>query len=91
MDFEKPKRKEEIQLKDIVGEAILYSATDEQIHILNSTAQVVWELCDGAHTQADIVAALTSRFEIPDGHNVTADVHKTLTVLAEKGLLEQPG
>ena len=85
----KPVRKPDISIKDIGGEALLYNTDEEAIHILNPTAQLIWEFCDGTHTVADIEQAIRTNFSVPDGHDVTADIQQTLAVLIDKGLLQE--
>ena len=41
-----PVRKSGITVKDIGGEILLHSSDDKAIHVLNPTAQLIWELCD---------------------------------------------
>jgi fructose-1,6-bisphosphatase len=90
MNSTKPVRKPDITVKEIGDETFLYSAAEEAIHILNPTAQLIWELCDGEHTVADIEQAIRENFSVPDKHNVAADIQQTLDVFAEKALLQHP-
>jgi hypothetical protein len=68
-------------------ETFLYRAETEAIHVLNPTARLIWELCDGEHTLADIEQALRTSFDIPAERNVIADIRQTLELFASKGLL----
>ncbi len=88
MSTTKPKRKPGIVVKDIGGEVLLYSADEEAVHILNPTAQLLWELCDGEHTVADMEQAIRAKFAVPAKYDVAQDVRQTLSVFAEKGLLQ---
>ncbi|RME99478.1 MAG: PqqD family protein [Chloroflexi bacterium] len=83
-----PLRKPEIIAKDLDGETILYSAGHQQLHILNPTAQVIWELCDGKHSHTDIEQVLRSRFAVAPHADVLTDVKEIITVFAKKGLLQ---
>ena len=58
MNTTRPVRKPDITVKDIGGETLLYSAAEEAIHILNPTARLIWELCDGEHTVEDMEQAI---------------------------------
>jgi hypothetical protein len=89
MHTTKPVRKPGITVKDIGGETLLYSADEEAIHILNPTAQLIWELCDGEHTVADMERAIRASFSVADEHDVLGDIRGTLELLASKGLLEE--
>ncbi len=89
MNSVEPKRQPGITVKDIGGETLLYSTDEEAIHILNPTAQLIWELCDGGHSVTDIEQAIRTSFSVPDGHDVIADIRQTLAVFSDKGLLQE--
>jgi predicted ATPase len=87
MNLKKPIRRPDVMVKDIGGETLLYSRDEKAIHVLNPTAQRIWELCDGQHTVADIAQAIRSSFVVPDQHDLTADIRQVIAVFVEKGLL----
>jgi len=89
MNTTRPVRKPGITVKDIGGETLLYGAEEGAIHILNPTAQVIWELCDGQHTVDDMEQAISASFSVADEHDVTRDIRRTLGVFADKGLLTE--
>jgi hypothetical protein len=86
----KPKRKPDIVAKDIGREVVLYSSQQEGIHILNPTARLIWELCDGEHTLGEIEQALRANFSIPSDYSVIEDIQNTLEVFVTKDLLTHP-
>ena len=88
MPLLKPVRKPGITVKDIGGEILLYNTAEKAIHLLNPTAQLIWELCDGEHTPEDMDHVVRANFSVPDEHNVSADIQQTLAVFADKGLLQ---
>jgi hypothetical protein len=57
------------------------------IHALNPTARLIWNLCDGAHTLADIEAELRQAFDVPPERDLAADVRATLALFQSKHLL----
>jgi hypothetical protein len=83
----KPIRKPDITARDVGGETLLYSAEEKAIHVLNPTARLVWELCDGEHTVASMEQAIRANFSVTSEHDVTGDIRRTLETFAEKGLL----
>jgi len=87
----KPIRKPGITAKDIGDETLLYSAEQEAIHILNPTAKLIWEFCDGERTLEDMEQAIRASFSVPDEHNVGEDIRQILEVFEEKGLLSALG
>jgi hypothetical protein len=87
MESLKPLRQTGIVIRDIGGETMLYRSDGKAVHVLNPTAQLIWELCDGAHTPADMEQVIRSHFAVPADASVLGDVEKTLAVFAEQGLL----
>lgn len=87
METTKPVRKPEITVKDIGGETLLHSPDGKAIHVLNPTAQLIWEMCDGEHTHSDMEQTLRNRFVIPDEYDVLSDIRRTLETFATNGLL----
>ena len=83
----KPVRKSGITAKNIGDETLLCSAKEEAVHVLNPTATLIWELCDGQHTVADMEQAIRASFSVADEQDVGKDVQRTLDVFTSKGLL----
>ncbi len=89
MSPEKPQRRSDLLEKPLGDETLLYDADGGEIHVLNATAQVIWSLCDGEHTPAEMTQTLAAQFELGDqAIDLTGDVKETLTVFAQKGLLD---
>ena len=86
---EKPVRKQGIVIQDIGRETLLYSAEGKTIHVLNPTAKVIWDLCDGAHTIEDMEHEIRSSFSFSREHNVIEDVKRTLGIFKDKGILDK--
>ena len=84
-----PQQKLDFVSQDIGGETILYSKDDEAIHVLNPTAKVIWDLCDGQHSIDEIERALRDNFSIKDDQDVAGDILRTLAVFQAKGLIQQ--
>ncbi|MCB0182240.1 MAG: PqqD family protein [Anaerolineae bacterium] len=85
----RPIRKSNIMVKDIGDETLIYSLEQEKVHVLNPTARLIWKLCDGQHSLADMEEVLRSRFVIATDHDVIDDVKQTLRIFATQGLLQQ--
>jgi PqqD family protein of HPr-rel-A system len=77
-------------LKEMGGETILYDSRNQAVHVLNPTARLIWELCDGDHTEQAIEQVLKSHFAVPEGHDVGQDVQRTLALFSAQGLLQDP-
>ena len=70
-----PKPKAGIELADLDGETLLYSADRLTMVYLNESAAVVWRLCDGERTVSEIIEVLAEAYpevaqsigtEVPD-------------------------
>ncbi len=88
MDRTKPVRKQCIFVQDIGREMLLYNAQEKVFHMLNPTAKIIWELCDGKHTIEDMERIIRAKFSFSNGHDVIKDIQQILDVLANKGVLE---
>lgn len=86
-----PKRKAEVLMKEIGRETILYSDTDEALHVLNSTAKLIWMDCDGEHSFAEVEGEIREHFTVPAERDVMADILNTIEIFTSKGLLEDIG
>ena len=65
------------ELEEIDGELLLYSPESIRTIYMNSTASVIWRLCDGKLTTAEIISLLQEAF--PDaGQSIEQDVLDSL-------------
>lgn len=67
------------------GSLVLYHTGSRFVTTLNPTAALVWELCDGQHTEAAIVAEMQSIF--PHAPSIESDVTEIIADLRSRGLL----
>jgi hypothetical protein len=72
------------------GEALLYSAAQDQASALNRTATEIWELCDGTRTVGAIARALGQRYGVDDAC-LLDDVTAAVTTLRARGLVDLSG
>jgi len=84
----KPVRNPEIQLQELGDETILYSPEQEAVHVLNQTALLIWQHCDGQNTINDIATIVQENFNVKEARDIHADIRRTLEVLVEKNLVE---
>ena len=52
-------RTEQLIVKEVDGEVLVYDLKTDQAHCLNNTAAKVWKNCDGEKSVSDITAALS--------------------------------
>ena len=64
----------------------LYDEVGQLLIMLNSSAAVIWECCDGATTVDDMVQGLSEAHRA-DASAIGEDVRLTVRKLAELGLL----
>ena len=83
----KPVRNPDIKVQEIGKETLLYSPEGRAVHVLNPTALLIWNCCDGDHSDQDIARIIRESFAVPEGRDVIQDVHKTLEVFTEKKLV----
>ncbi len=94
---ERPNQLTGLVVEQAGSETLLYHAAGQvegdtslggAIHALNPSARLIWDLCDGSHTAAEIEAALRAAFEVPAEHDLQTDIQRTLEVFLRKGLLQ---
>lgn len=74
-------------------ESVLYDPAFHTVHYLNTTAQKVWEYCDGSNSVDDIADRLARAFELPPAADslrkqLREDVSATLNTMAKDGLID---
>ncbi len=81
-----PRHNEGYMLEELDGELLLYHLDQTKTVYLNNSAAIVWHLCDGTNTVADIIDLLTAQFpESADA--IPGDVEQTLHSLRDAGAL----
>ena len=85
-----PLHRSDLLASQLENELVLFDEAEEVVHVLNTTAKLVWELCDAHHTIDDMAQALRAQFAIPSDRDVLADVTETLALFSAKGLLQSP-
>lgn len=63
----KPKAREDLTVVELDGEAVIYDEETADLHHLNPTATIVFGLCDGTATMAEMAADLAAVFAVPVG------------------------
>jgi hypothetical protein len=56
-------------------------------HILNKTAAIIWEMCDGKRGIEEIVTSLCERFDVSP-EEASADTRETIEDLTKVGILK---
>jgi hypothetical protein len=83
----KPRRKTDYRLEQLDGEMVLYHPSETKILYFNQTASLIWQLCDGERTQAEIIHLLSESYP-ESASEIAADVQSTLQEFEEHGCIE---
>ena len=73
--------------RNMGAETILYTDQMDAVHVLNRTARLIWSLCDGNHTLADLEQAVRAKFAVREQYDLLPDIRQALAILLEKGLI----
>jgi hypothetical protein len=74
-----------------IGDDIVVISDDGlATHVLNKTAALIWELCDGTNGIDEIAARLTERFDVSE-EEVKADVQEIIDKLLKLEILKKNG
>ena len=84
---EVPQARLNIRSEDLGAELLLYDEQERRYHLLNSTARLVWQHCDGHHDLSEIVALVAEHYPTVSRERIAQDTHATLQTLADKDLI----
>jgi len=91
MSTKGPLRKDGILSRKLGDEWMLYDPESCVVHVINATAESVWDLCDGNRGLDEIATSLRDTFEVPDGTPMKKDIDEIIQAFFEKGLLRFKG
>jgi hypothetical protein len=60
-----PLRKEQVIAQKASNDFLLFNMHDGNYYSLNEVGSRIWELCDGDHSVAQVVEALTTEYDVP--------------------------
>ncbi|MFQ5668949.1 MAG: PqqD family protein [Acidobacteriota bacterium] len=83
----KPRSRPGVHARSTRRQRMLYDSASNTFHVLNETAEFIWELCDGKHTVEEMEQEISANFEVPRGADVRTDLENTLLALERKALL----
>ncbi len=84
----RPRAVDRVIEHEVEEDLVLYDPSRDAVHILNTTASVVWWLCDGQRTQEEIVARVASLYGVKPAA-VAGDVQEVLCRLRDAGVVER--
>ena len=82
-----PPRRPDVVEETLDNETVLFDPVNAQIHRLNETATIVWNLCDGDTTTRQIAEKMTQAYDVEYG-NALDYVEQLVAWLAQSSLVE---
>jgi len=71
-----PLQNSDFELTELDDEIILFSVSQEKAVYLNSTAQLIWNLCDGQYSVKEIIEGLERQY--PEERSIGSQVIEVL-------------
>ncbi len=81
----RPLGRNDLLTRELDGEFFLYDPVTDRVALINQSAAVVFDLCNGSLTEDEIVAEV-KRLYAAGGEQVDNDVRATLADFAARGL-----
>jgi PqqD family protein of HPr-rel-A system len=83
----KPKTRQDLAVVELDGEAVIYDESTGDLHHLNPTATIIFNLFDGTATVKELASLIEEEFQVP-----ASDVEKQIRGLVKEfrraGLLD---
>ena len=73
--------------KELGGDLMLYDAARDEVHILNGTARLIYELHEKGKDIAQIAELIKSSFRVEDTGRIEQDIRRSIDELKRKGLI----
>jgi len=86
----KPKVRDDLTVVELDRETVIYDEETTELHHLNRTATIVFGLCDGSVTMAEMAADLSAGFAVPRDE-LEPEVRALVRRFRKVQLLEPPG
>jgi pyrroloquinoline quinone biosynthesis protein D len=80
------RRQDSVLAQEAAGQTVLLRVDDGSYYALDEIGALIWELCDGQRSLADVVAELCAQYEAPE-QTVVADVLEFVGDLRRERLL----
>jgi hypothetical protein len=82
-----------VQAKDVISrrigdDTVVLKDDGLSVHVLNKTAAIIWEMCDGEHGIEEIATYFCDRFDV-SFEEARADAREIVEKLIEVGIINQ--
>jgi hypothetical protein len=81
----KPRKVDGLETHEVDDGLVVYQSATDRVHYLNPTASVVFELCTGEHSDAEIEGLVGAAWDLPEPPR--AEVQACLAQLREEGVV----
>jgi len=81
-----PRRQEQIIVQKGSQDVLLFNMDDGSYYALNEVGNRIWDLCDGTHRMAEMVAMLAKEYDAP-AEIIETDILEVLDDLRSKNLV----
>jgi len=82
-----PRHVGDYKLQLLDGEAVIFHPVSKKVVHASPSAALIWELCDGVRSVAEIIGLIAGRF--PEAREeIEQDVPESLQIFVENGLVE---
>lgn len=82
-----PTARDDVVLRRIGSEWVLFDPANDRAHVFNLTAAVVWTYCDGRHDPQAMASAIAGATGAADSDSIRADIEAVIRRFAAEGLL----
>jgi hypothetical protein len=86
----KPLAREDLTVAEIDGEAVVFDPVPSKLHFLNHSAALIFGLCDGQTTIAEMSGAIAEAYDL-DPHEVDGQIRPLLRQFQSSGMLGGKG
>ena len=83
-----PVARNDVLLRRVGSEWVLFDARRDRAHVLNLTAAVVWTYCDGQHGSTAIAEAIAHNLADTEPVAIAGDIEQVIHRFATEGLLQ---
>jgi PqqD family protein of HPr-rel-A system len=83
----KPKTRNDLAVVELDGEAVIYDEASGDLHHLNPTATIIFNLFDGTATVKELAALIEEEFKVP-ANEVEKQIRALMKEFRSAGLLD---
>ncbi|MCD6310563.1 MAG: HPr-rel-A system PqqD family peptide chaperone [Candidatus Eremiobacteraeota bacterium] len=91
MGSQLPRKKNNIEMRKLGKECLLYDEDSGKIHHMNPTATFIWEKCDECTTMEELLAELKKNYPKVEPERLEKDLNSALENFTNLKLMEVQG